>query len=54
MGKVSRRALVPDGNIIGKYDNNQYLNSVMYKVEFIDSQVKQYGPTSLQKTYCTK
>ena len=29
-GKVRRRALGPDGNIIRKYDNNPYLNSVMY------------------------
>ena len=42
-GKVRRRALGPDGNIIGKYDNNPYLNSVMYGMEFIDSQVKEYG-----------
>ena len=35
-GKVRRRALGPDRNIIRKYDNNPYLNSVMYEVEFID------------------
>ena len=49
-----RRALGPDGNIIRKYDNNPYLDSVMYEVEFIDGQVKEYGPTSLQKTCCPK
>ena len=43
MGKVRRRALGPDRNIIRKYDNNPYLNSVMYKVEFMDSQEKEYG-----------
>ena len=42
MGKVRRRALGPNGNTIRKYDNNLYLNSVMYKVEFIDSQVKEF------------
>ena len=42
-GKIRRRALGPDGNIIRKYDNNPYLNSVMYEVEFIDGQVKGYG-----------
>ena len=41
-GKIRRRALGPDRNIIRKYDNNPYLNSVMYKVEFIDGQVKEY------------
>ena len=43
MNKVRTRALGPDGNIIGKYDNNPYLISVMYEVEFIDSQVKENG-----------
>ena len=43
MGKVRRRAQGPDGNTIGKYDNNLYLNSVMYEVEFINGQVKEYG-----------
>ena len=43
MGRVRRRALGPDGNIIRKYDINPYLNSVMYKVEFIDGHVKVYG-----------
>ena len=42
-GKVRRRALGPDRNIIRNYDNNPYLNSVMYEVEFIDGQVKEYG-----------
>ena len=32
-----------DRKIIGKCDNNLYLNSVMCKVELIDSQVKEYG-----------
>ena len=43
MGKVRGRALGSHGNIIRKYDNNPYLNSVMYKVEFIDGQVKEYA-----------
>ena len=43
MGKVRRRALGPDRNITRKYNDNPYLNSVMYEVEFIDGQVKEYG-----------
>ena len=31
-GKVKRRALGPDGNMVGKYDNNPMLNSIMYEV----------------------
>ena len=43
MGKVRRGAHGPDRNIIRKYDNTPNLNSVMYEVEFIDGQVKEYG-----------
>ena len=41
-GTVRRRALGPDGNISRKYDNNPHLN-IMYEVEFIDGQLKEYG-----------
>ena len=41
-GKVRIRALGPDGSTTRKYDNNPYLNSIMYEVEFIDGQVKEY------------
>ena len=49
MGKVRRRALGPDGNIIGKYNNNLYLNSVMYEVGFIDGQVEEYWANIIQE-----
>ena len=42
-GKVKCRALGPDGNMVGKYDNNPMLNSIMYEVEFADMTVKEYG-----------
>ena len=42
-GKVKHRALGPDGNMVGKYDNNPMLNSIMYEVEFADGTVKEYG-----------
>ena len=42
-GKVKRRDLGPDGNMVGKYDNNPMLNSIMYEVEFADRTVKEYG-----------
>ena len=42
-GKVKRRALGPDGNMVGKYDNNPMLNSIMCEVEFADGTVKEYG-----------
>ena len=42
-GKVKRRALGLDRNMVGKYDNNPMLNSIMYEVEFADGTVKEYG-----------
>ena len=42
-GKVKCRALGPDGNVVGKYDNNLMLNSIMYEVKFADRTVKEYG-----------
>ena len=29
-GKLIKRALGPDGKVIGKYDDNPYLNLIMY------------------------
>ena len=42
-GKVQCRALGPDGNMVGKYDNNPMLNLIMYEVEFANGAVKEYG-----------
>ena len=36
IGKVKRRALWSDGMVPGKYDNNPFLNSITYEVEFSD------------------
>ena len=43
LGMVKRRALGPDGTTVGTYDENPYLNSVVYEVEFPDGQVKEYA-----------
>ena len=42
-GKVKQRTIGPDGRAIGTYDDNPYLNSIIYDVEFPDGQVKEYG-----------
>ena len=42
-GKVKHQASGLDGNMVGKYDNNPMLNSIMYEVEFADRTVKEYG-----------
>jgi len=41
--KVKQRALGPDGTVVGTYDDNPYLNSIVYEVEFPDGQVKEYA-----------
>ena len=35
-GKVTRRALHPDGQVAGRYDDNPFLNTIIYEVEFPD------------------
>jgi hypothetical protein len=40
--KVIGRATDPDGKTYGTYDENPYLNSLMYEVEMPDGQVKEY------------
>ena len=42
-GKVRRRALGPEGETVGSYDDNPILNSMLYEVEFPDGQVKEYA-----------
>ena len=54
MGNVRRRALGPDGNTITKYDNNPYLNSAIYEVEFIDHQAKEYGANTIAENMLTQ
>ena len=35
-GKVIPRTIGPDGQVTGTYDNNPFLNSIIYDVEFPD------------------
>jgi hypothetical protein len=42
-GTVKRRALGPDGKVVGTYDENPILNSIIYEVEFPDGQVREYS-----------
>ena len=41
-GGVKHQYLVPEGKILGRYGGNPILNSMIYEVEFPDSQVKDY------------
>ena len=43
VGTVKRRALGPDGHVVGNYDDNPIMNSIVYEVEFPDGEVKEYA-----------
>ena len=49
-GKVIQRTIGPDGQVTGAYDNNPFLNSIIYDVEFPMAKSKSMQPTSLLKT----
>ena len=46
-GKVSKRAVGPDGRISGKYHEDPKLNSILYEVEFSDGQVREYAANTI-------
>ena len=41
--KVQRRSIGPDGTTVGKYNDNPFMNSIIYDVEFPDGTVKEYS-----------
>ncbi len=41
--KVIGRAMDSEGNLIGKYDDNPMLNTLVYDVEFPDGEIKEYS-----------
>ncbi len=43
MAKVVRRALDSDGQLVGTFDKNPVLNSMLYDVEFPNGVTKQYA-----------
>ena len=54
IGKVKRHALGSDGMVSGKYDDNPFLNSITYEVEFSDGQVKEYLANLVAKNMLTQ
>ena len=54
VGKVTRRALGPDGTIAGTYDTNPYLNSMIYEVEFPDGQIREYAANVIAENMLTQ
>ena len=53
-GKVVKRVFGPDGKVAGKYDNNPYLNSIMYEVELADGRIKEYGANIIAENMRTQ
>ena len=53
-GKVTRRALGLDGQVAGTYDDNPFLNTIIYEVEFPDGQVKDYAANVIAENMLTQ
>ena len=53
-GKVTQRTIGPDGQVTGTYDNNPYLNSIIYDVKFPDGQVKEYAANIIAENMLTQ
>ena len=53
-GKVIQRTIGPDGQVTGTYDNNPFLNSIIYDVEFPDGQVKEYAANIIAENMLTQ
>ena len=53
-GKVTCRALSPDGQVAGTYDDNPFLNTIIYEVEFPDGQVKDYAANVIAENMLTQ
>ena len=53
-GKVIKRAFGPYGKVTGKYDDNPYLNSIMYEVELVDGRIKEYGVNIIAENMLTQ
>eukprot|EP00957_Ditylum_brightwellii_P093216 7098062-Ditylum_brightwellii.AAC.1 len=54
IGKVKRRALGSNGRTAGSYHNNPMLNSTIYKVKFLDGEVKDYAANVITENMLTR
>ena len=53
-GKVTEWVFGLDGKVAGKYDDNPYLNSIMYEVELADGRIKEYGANIIAENMLTQ
>ena len=42
-GRVARRATNQEGRVLGTYDDNPFINSMVYEVEFSDGNIREYS-----------
>jgi hypothetical protein len=54
VGKVTKRAIGPDGTVAGTYDENPYLNTMIYEVAFPDGQSKAYAANVIAENMLTQ
>jgi hypothetical protein len=54
VGKVIQRALGPNGTVAGTYDENPFLNTIIYEVEFPNGDVKEYAANIIAKNMLTQ
>ena len=52
--KVIQRSLGPDGVINGQYNDNPFLNSIIYDVEFADGTIKEYSANMIAESMLTQ
>ena len=53
-GKVVRCAAGPDGKVMGTYDDNPILNTVLYEVKFPDGQIREYAANVIVENMLTQ
>ena len=53
-GKVVSRVIGPGGEQLGMYNNNPFLNTIMYQFEFDDGHIKEYGASIIAENMLTR
>ena len=51
MGKVQGQSLGDNGKVMGSYNDNPIMNSIVYDIEFPDGQVKEYAANLLSQVH---
>eukprot|EP00957_Ditylum_brightwellii_P148461 11302884-Ditylum_brightwellii.AAC.1 len=54
VGKVTQRAVGPNGTVTGTYDNNPMMNTRIYDVEFPGGQVREYAANIIAENMLTQ